>query len=110
MSLTSPKGGEWVVHVEIRYIDIKSVSSAGSVNIGTTLNIVERVLRPSVPQVPEDGRAPFQQPPGTLRPPFPGEGAIGPPGSGEIAPPGGDIAPPRGEVVPPGGRGDRPTR
>lgn len=103
MSLINHEGGEWVVHVEIRYIDIKAVSSAGSINIGTTLNIVERVLRPSVPEVPaipDDGRAPFEQPPGAIRPP----GDIGPPG-GDVGPPGGDVGPPGGGVSPPRGGG-----
>lgn len=83
-----------MVHVEIRYMDIKAVYGAGSVNIGTTLNIVERVLRPSVPQVPvpDDGRAPFEQPPGIISPP-----------GGDVAPPGGVIGPPGGAISPPGG-------
>ncbi|MDQ0418926.1 hypothetical protein J2Z48_003131 [Croceifilum oryzae] len=90
-----------MVHVEIRYLDIKAVSNAGSVNIGTTLNIMDKSAIPSVPQVPAppngDQTAPVV-PPGDIVPPK----DIAPPG--DVAPPG-DIAPPR-DVAPPMARGN----
>lgn len=79
-----------MVHVEIRYIEIKSISTAGSLNIGTTLNIVERVQRPvATPQIPteEPDREPYSPLPEPTTPMIPETPSDGQTPPGEIQPP-----------------------